>query len=93
MILKNFLNNQYLQAVLNGIKPCIIGIIAATGLHMMIENCIANGLNVSKNWQTFVIMAVVLLAMFVHKKLKKKAISPILLIAVSAISGIIVYGI
>ena len=29
MILKNFLKSQYVQAVLNGIKPCIIGIIAA----------------------------------------------------------------
>ena len=93
MILKNFLKSQYVQAVLNGIKPCIIGIIAATGLHMIIENCIPNGLSVPKNWQSFVIMAVVLAAMFVYKKLKKKAISPILLIAVSAISGIIVYGV
>ncbi len=93
MILKNALKNPYVSAVLDGIKPCIIGIIMATGLHMIIENCIANGLSVPKNWQTFVIMAVVLAAMFVYKKLKKKAISPILLIAVSAISGIIVYGI
>ena len=93
MILKNALKNPYVLAVLDGIKPCIIGIIMATGLHMIIENCIANGISIPKNWQTFVIMAVVLGAMFVYKKLKKKAISPILLIAVSAISGIIVYGI
>ena len=93
MILKNALKNPYVLAVLDGIKPCIIGIIIATGLHMMIENCIANGMSIPKNWQTFVIMTVVLVAMFVYKKLKKKAISPILLIAVSAISGIIVYGI
>lgn len=93
MILKNALKNPYVLAVLDGIKPCIIGIIMATGLHMIIENCIANGLSIPKNWQTFVIMAVVLAAMFVYKKFKKKAISPILLIAVSAVSGIIVYGI
>ena len=93
MILKNFLKNQYAQAVLDGIKPCIIGIIMATGLHMIMENCIENGLRIPKNWQTFVIMALVLAAMFVYKKIKNKAISPILLIAVSAISGIIVYGI
>lgn len=93
MILKNALKNPYVLAVLDGIKPCIIGIIIATGLHMIIENCISNGLDVPKNWQTFVIMAVVLIAMLIYKKIKQKAISPILLIAVSAISGIIVYGI
>lgn len=93
MILKNALKNPYVLAVLDGIKPCIIGIIMATGLHMIIENCMVNGLSIPKNRQTFVIMAVLLAAMFVYKKIKNKAISPILLIAVSAISGIVVYGI
>lgn len=93
MILKNFLKNQYVQAVLDGIKPCIIGIILATGLHMIVENCIANGLSIPKNWQSLVIMGIIIVAMFVYKKWKKKAISPILLIAVSAVSGIVVYGI
>ena len=92
MILKNALKNPYVVAVLDGIKPCIIGIIMATGLHMIIENCVENGLSIPKNWQSFVIMAVVLAAMFVYKKIKNKSISPILLITVSAISGMIVYG-
>ena len=93
MILKNALKNPYVLAVLDGIKPCIIGIILATGLHMIIENCIANGMSIPKNWQTFVIMAIVVASMFIYKKLKKKAISPIFLIAVSALSGMIVYAI
>lgn len=93
MVLKNFLKNQYVQAVLNGIKPCIIGIILATGLHMIVENMFANGLSIPKNWQSLVIMAVVVIAMFAYQKWKKKNISPILLITVSAISGIVVYGI
>ena len=92
MILKNALKNPYVIAVLDGIKPCIIGIIIATGLHMIFENCVSNGLSLPKNWQTFVVMAVVLAAMFIYKKIKNKAISPILLIAFSAVSGIVVYG-
>lgn len=93
MILKNFLKNQYVQAVLDGIKPCIIGIIVATGLHMIIENAFANGLSIPKNWQTLVIMTIVIIAMLIYHKVKKKNISPIMLIAVSALSGIVVYGI
>ena len=91
MILKNFLKNQYVQAVLSGIKPCIIGIIVATGLHMIIENMFANGTNLLKDWQTPVIMAIVIIVMFIYQKIKKKAISPILLIAVSAVCGIVIY--
>ena len=93
MILKNFLKNQYVQAVLDGIKPRIIGIIVATGLDMIVKNAFANGLSIPKNWQSFVIMAVVIVAMIIYQKVKKKNISPIMLILVSAISGIVVYAI
>ena len=93
MILKNFLKNPYVQGVLSGIKPCIIGIILATGLHMIIENAFVEGLSIPKNWQSFVIMALIIIAMFIYKKLKEKAISPIMLIAVAAVSGIVVYAI
>ena len=93
MILKNFLKNSYVQGILNGIKPCIIGIILATGLHMIIENAFTEGFSIPKNWQSFVIMAILIVAMFIYKKIKGKAISPIMLIAVAAVSGIVIYGI
>ena len=79
------------MAILDGIKPCIIGIIAATGLHMIIENCFAEGISLTANWQTFVITALLVVVMFIYKKLRKKAISPILLIGVSAFLGIIFF--
>lgn len=91
MILKNFLKNSYVMAVLDGIKPCIIGIIAATGLHMIIENCFAKGVSFAANWQTLVITALLAVVMFVYKKLRKKALSPILLICVSAFLGIVFF--
>ena len=93
MILKNFLKNPHVQGVLTGIKPCIIGIIMATGLHMIIENAFAEGYSIRENWQSIVIMAILLVAMFIHKKIKGKAISPIMLITVAAVSGIVIYTI
>jgi hypothetical protein len=36
---------------------------------------------------------VVILAMFIYQKLKKKNISPIMLIGVSALAGIVIYAI
>ncbi len=91
MIFKTFLQKPFVAAILNGIKPCIIGIIIATGLHMMIENCFAEGITISANWQTFIITAILLFVMFLYKKLRKKAISPILLIGVAACCGIIFF--
>ena len=92
MIFKNFLKKPFVAAILDGIKPCIIGIIAATGLHMIITNCVANGLSISSNWQTLVITALLLVVMLVYKKLRKKSISPIMLIGVAACFGMIFFA-
>ena len=40
VLLKKLLKNPYVQAILRGMKPCIIGIILATGLYMILHNCV-----------------------------------------------------
>jgi len=72
-ILKTFLKNRYVQAVLQGLKPCIIGIILATGIYMLISNCftVRSG-GAAVNVQSAVI-AVILLAILVgSKKINEK---------------------
>lgn len=102
IVLKNALKNTYVQAVLSGIKPCIMGIIVATGLYMIIDNCLITEFTSSElfgdggmfgiAWQSVLITFLLTATTFLYKKWKKKAISPILLIAVSACVGIIVYS-
>ena len=38
-LLKTALKNKYVQAVLRGLKPCVIGIVLATGIYMVFGNC------------------------------------------------------
>ncbi len=92
MILKNFLNNQYVKSVLVGIKPCIIGIILATGAHMIVENCISKGWSPIYNWQTWLIMILLIGAMYLYKKFRNKNMSPIMLIGVAACLGMILFA-
>ena len=84
------LKNPYAQAILRGLKPCVVGIVLATGIRMTLKNCLpGSGLDVRA-----VILTAVLAALPpVWKKLRKKSLSPIALIAVSAIVGMVVYGI
>lgn len=93
VLLKNILGNKYVQAVLQGLKACVVGIILATGLQMIVTNCIEVEDGMRVNLQAVIIMAVLLLTMFLHKKIVKKKLSPIKLIMVSAIVGIVVCGI
>ena len=91
-LLKKLLKNPYVQAILRGMKPCIIGIILATGLYMILHNCVASSIQFSLN-TTAIIMTVVLSAVYFGSgKILKKGISPIGLIGISAVAGIIIYG-
>lgn len=93
VFLKTALKNPYVQAVLQGVKPCVIGIILATGIFMLLQNCFGGILSLSCNMRT-VAMTVVLAAIKVlYPRVAGKKISPILLICVSAVLGMIVFGI
>ena len=92
VLLKKLLKNPYVQAILRGMKPCIIGIILATGLYMILHNCVDSSIQFYLN-TTAIIMTVVLSAVYFGSgKILKKGISPIGLIGISAVAGIIIYG-
>lgn len=82
------LKNKYVQAILQGLKPCVIGIVLATGLYMIVQNCLPGA---TVDILSLVITAILAAVMIVYKYIAKKKLSPILLIALSAIIGMLVY--
>ncbi len=90
--LKKLLKNSYVQAVLRGMKPCIIGIILATGLYMILHNCFNDLTSISANTAMVVMTAVLSGSYYGSRKILKNGISPINLIGISAVAGILVYG-
>jgi len=91
MVLKSIIKNKYVQAVLDGLKPCIIAIILSIGCVMMFNNLVTFSPEISVDYRALII-AVLLGAVFwgLNKKLK---ISPIALISISAVLGAIAYAI
>ena len=91
-LLKTALKNPYVQAVLRGLKPCMIGIILATGVYMIARNGLVrqDGTLLFKPLLLTLGLAAVY---FGSRKFLKKGLSPILLICLSALAGIAVYGI
>ncbi len=92
VLLKKLLKNAYVQAVLRGMKPCIIGIILATGLYMILQNCFGNLISLSLNTAMVIMTALLSGIYFGSRKILKNGISPIGLIGISAIMGILIYG-
>ena len=92
-ILRNTIQNPYVQAVLRGLKPCVVGIVLATGSYMVIHNCMPLSSESFADPRAILITAGLAAAMAVYHRIAKKALSPIALICVSAILGMVIYAI
>ena len=91
-ILKKAVGNKYMKAVLSGLLPCIIGIILATGMYMIVQNCVKNGETFLPDATSMVLTVLIAAVYFGSVKVLKKRISPITLIGISAALGIIAYA-
>ena len=92
VLLKKILKKPWVQAVLRGLKPCIIGIILATGAYMILNHCFTNLREFSLNLTATLMTLGLALVYFGSRKVLKKGISPIGLIGISAVAGMIVYA-
>ena len=81
------LKSPYAQAVLRGLKPCVMGIIIATGIRMTLENCFTP----SPDLRALVLTAVLAGVMYGYRHFAKKKLPPTHLILLAALAGIIVY--
>lgn len=92
--MRTVLKNRYVQAVMRGLTPCVIGVILATGCWLLYENGISPLIREDRDWRPIILAAVLSGAWFGFRakpKLKRYA-TPITLILVSAVLGVVVYS-
>ena len=92
---KNLLKLLGVKWALEGIKPVVAGLIVGTGLTMVLSTVfnfktIKGGF--AFDYKALIILAVIVATATLYKKFTKKKISPILLIVLSAILGLILYA-
>ena len=95
-VMKNFIKYVGVQAFLSGVRPCVVALILGTSIDLFMSNLlrfdgIGNGLP-SPDVFGLVIFGVVALTSFTYKKIKGKKLSPIILIIISAILGMLLYS-
>ena len=90
-LLQTVLKNKYVQAILRGLKPCVIGIVLATGIYMVFSNCFGKLFAPMVSIQAIIISAGLLASMAIYKRVAKKKLSPIMLIVISAVLGAVVF--
>ena len=94
VVFKPLLKNRYFRAALSGLQAAVIGIIAATGVYMIYKSIFIPGDSgaIFADVKTLILTVCLAAAFFAAKKLSKKSVSPILLIVISAVAGVFVYG-
>ena len=92
-ILKTALKNPWVQAVLRGMKPCMVGIILATGVYMIAKNSLPMPGGMVFDGKTLLLTVLLATVYFGSRKVVGKRISPIALILISAVTGIVAYGV
>ena len=92
VLLKKAMQNKYVKAALGGLKSCIIGIILSTGILMIIRNCNIS-LRAKPDAVTIALTCAIAAIYYGSRIILKKGISPIILICISALVGVIFYGI
>ena len=99
--LRGLLEKKGVRAVLDAVRPCVVGMILATGVYFLLSGLLPELKFLSGDitfssfvpaWKTLLIFALVFLLRIGYRLWKKKTISPILSIVVSAVFGILVFG-
>ena len=88
-VINRFLENKYVNYALNGIKPIVVGLISAVVITLLFKVVFHNAFSLDNFDYISLIIIVIIFAL----KIKFKKISPIKLIGVSALLGLILYGI
>ena len=95
MLLKNLMKYNGVKAFMSGIRPAVVALILATATILLLNNLfglstLSGGLSV--DLRGIGIFAILIGVAFFAKKVIKKKISPIIMIAFSAVLGMVFYG-
>lgn len=96
VLIRNLMKLPAVQGILSGIRPSVVGLILATGAILFLSTFFGfskSGDGVSFNPIGLLIFAVIVIIATSYKKIRKKKISPILLIVISAVLGGVLYSI
>ena len=95
-LVHNLLKYPAVQSVLNGVRPCVVGLILATAITMFMStlfNFQKAGDLPAADGKALLIFGILVAVATVFRRLVKKPLSPLWLIAISAGLGMVLYSV
>ena len=90
-ILTHIIKNKYVQAILNGFKGIVVGLILATGITFLYSSLSISFKEFFIDYIALIIFAIIIIIGLLYKKIFKKKISPYLVLIISGSLGILLY--
>ncbi len=87
---KKWSGNSVFRPAMQGIKPCLAGVICATGVHLAIQ-LLTGSTEVRFDFVTALLMAGLAIVVTAYQHVRKKQLPPILLIVAAAALGMLIY--
>ena len=95
-LVKNLLKYPAVKSFIGGMRPALGGLILATavtmGLSVFFGIRTAADVSLTLDWRTFILLAVIAAVPVLWKRFRKKEFSSILLVVLSGVIGILLYG-
>lgn len=94
-LINNLLKFKGIEAFLRGVRPIVVGLIVTVGITIFLSVVLSFTTINSKinfDYKSLIIFGLIALINFIYKKITKKKPSVIILICISAVLGIIFYG-
>ncbi len=94
-LIRNFLQYAGVQAFLSGVRPCVVAMILATAVTMGLKSLVQFqrwGDSFTLDWKSLAIFALLWAVHLFWKKTREKAPSPMAMIGLSALMGILFFG-
>ena len=89
-VLRHFVSNPWVRTAMTGLKACVIGLILSTATEILLGNCMPDH---APNLTAIVLTLILGVIYFGFHPVFKRKLSPIALIAISAVFGVVAYGI
>lgn len=90
--LSNLLKYRGVRAFLDGVHPILAALVIGTGMTMLSGQVLPQGGD-GFEWSALLLFGILGMVAFLWQKWRKKAVSPILLILLSGVLGVLFYGV
>lgn len=91
--MQSFMKNACIQAILQGVRPCISGVLLAVGIYTVLGRCLPLKEFAAIDVKDLLMTVLLLTLLYVAEVHLRRKVSPTMLIMISACLGSILYGI